>query len=168
MKHCLLYLFTLFSYSICLGQDKSEQASRPYGGNIGSDNQALSISVYTTGQPITFLNIEDYAGSKTLPGYFRINIKAPPNPPWVLTASIAEQYSFSNPGSMPDNFVSLVSLRSENTGQIVRLSSTPQVILRSSNNLPENDYTVDLIIDPPFNMQAGNLLEVVNFQLAIQ
>jgi hypothetical protein len=50
----------------------------------------------------------------------------------------------------------------------VRLSSTPQVILQSSNTLPENDYVIDLIADPPFNVPSGNYVFMVSFQIALQ
>jgi hypothetical protein len=154
-------LFTSFIGSFCFAQ----QSLVPQ--NVNEWSQTLSLEVLISGEPVVFSTAADYGGSKTFPGYYRLHVKAPPMP-WVITATVKDMYTTVTQDLATGDMAHLVSLRCESCGYSVRLSSTPQVILQSSNTLPENDYVIDLIADPPFNVPSGNYVFMVSFQIALQ
>jgi len=166
MKHYLFWLLTLFGSSSCFAQIQTEGVGNLMIAELG-DQQALSLDLTCSGEPFVFSDGMDYSDSKVLPGYFRLRVKAPALP-WIVTATVDELYLGSETGATTEDFARLVSLRSAAMGYSVRLSGSPQIILQSTNTLSENEFTIDMIIDPPFNFPSGSYLFMVNFQLQLQ
>ena len=132
-----------------------------------SQPMPTEMEIQASDQIITFATAEDFAGAKSIPGYYRIHVKSPQGP-WMVTARLVDQYSETGILAMPEEFVSLVSLREQSTGHTVRLSSTPQTIIFGGNGLPEQDFFIDLIVDPPFNLPTSKHTGIVSFQLTNQ
>ena len=127
----------------------------------------MAMEIEASEQLITFRTAEDFSGSKSIPGYYRIHITSPQGP-WMVTVRLVDQFSESGYVPMPEGYVSLVSLRDQSSGQTVRLSNTPQTLIFGTNGLPEADYFVDLIVDPPFDLPTSTHKGIVSFQLTNQ
>jgi len=179
MKRYLLSLVTVFSTIYCCsaqnGIGQSSNQNPPSGPGSNSNPRSTrfenpgqtSMEIYSSDQIITFRTGEDFAGSKSIPNYYRIHVRYP-HGPWMVTAKIVDQYSENGYVPMPEDYVSLVSLRDQSTGNVIRLSNVPQTIILCNNSLPENDYFVDLIVDPPFDMPTSTHRGIVSFQLTNQ
>jgi hypothetical protein len=166
MKQFFLTLSALLLHIACSGQQQPGQTV--FAGNFETEKAtSLNLEVHTSSsQTISFAGPADYVASKVVPAYFQLVVKAPAEP-WVITATINSMNSGSGFTTNSGEFTSLVSLRN-NMGQMVRLSQMPTIILQGGNNTSEQYYTIDLVIDPPFNMPAGNFLGMINFQLELQ
>lgn len=130
-----------------------------------SSGYPMELEVYSTDQVLSFSDARDYREPKVIPAYYKLRVKVPPVP-WVITARL-ESSDGINSAPRSNNGKSIVSLRSQ-MGIVVPLSQAPQIILSGGSGLTEQYTTIDLIVEPPFNMSAGDLFGFVTFQLLLQ
>ena len=159
MKQSILLLIMLILQFEGFGQNVVLES-----GNHKGWGSAMSLNVRTNEQSIKFERSSDYSARKILPAYFQLTVKAPQPAQWVITASLSDVYSASN---VPSNKLeNLVQLRTPG-GQTFILTNRPQIILQSNSNIKVDEFSLDLLIDPPFNMSEGVMPGMVNFRLEL-
>ncbi len=158
----LLILFALLA-GCHIGRAQS-RIQKPNAYPEHEQHIPLSMDIFNSGETIHFTIAADYQSSKTIPAYFQISVHG--NQPWILTASTNTPL-INAPGEPASGNVG-IKLRNSYSGQPISLSGTPQVILRGENSFPENNFLLDLIIDPPFNSAQGNINGLINFELSAQ
>lgn len=161
MKWLLLLILTL-SGPVIFAQRMA--STRPGFFAQPGSKPVFSMQVQSAGQAIRFGSIDDFRSSKAIPAYYRIHVES--SLPWVIMASIPAQNNDDPAGGRAAN--TPLKLRYSQNGHTVVLSAVPQVILQSTNSMPENDYTLDLIIDPPFDAPGDYMTGNINFELSPQ
>lgn len=137
---------------------------QPHMGQKASSGPEMLLQVLTDQAPARFISGDDFHAPKVLPSYYQLHISS--GGPWMVTAA-----SMASTGTSPMvdlKAIAHVSLRNRATGQVIRLSGAPQVVLLSNNQFRENDYGFDLIIDPPFDIPQGDYRGSVSFELSPQ
>jgi hypothetical protein len=153
-------------------QQKSETISnslnaennRLFSGSKGNQSTSLTLDVNSKNEDISFTRPADFESSKVIKNYFHIKVEAP-DLPWVVTATVAFE-----PGTVnlqtASRLSQIIQLQVNNAFPI-RLHDRPVVIITNNPDNPSKVYHVDLIIDPPFDIDAGSLKGVINFHLEL-
>jgi hypothetical protein len=165
IRNSLFALLLLWAAPV-QAQNLAESNLPPRGknGNVVNISTPLILDVNSRDASISFNQPEDFQSSKVVKNCFHIKVQAP-DLPWAVTAYVTFE------GNMLDletaaTLARLVQLRINN-GLPIRMADRPQAIIQYNPNNPNKNYEVDLIVDPPFNVNVNSLKGTVSFRLQL-
>lgn len=138
----------------------------PFGQNaLAINNTPLQLDVHSNQDVhISFSTPSDFETSKIINNCYHVKVGAP-DLPWVVTATIVFEQGTMNPEAAA-RMARMIQVR-VNNGLPVRLYDRPQAIITYNPDYRSNNYNVDLIVDPPFDIDATSIRGSIQFHLEL-
>ncbi len=165
----ILYILSLLPLSAT-----AQSNGNAYGiGNSASVTGSVSmpslmrIDVTDHHKQVVLNRIEDYENGKVAYDIASLNVKS--SRPWIVNIMTEGQYA--SPSSVTSSRtipVSMFSLKESSSDQFVVVGTSAQPLIRSNNSSLENNYTLDMLVKPPFGHQSGVYTTNIIFTLTQQ
>lgn len=153
-------------YSVQYDNDNGARVKEVRGTIVMPVLSDLTINV-TQDRDLNVKSFENIIGGKLYSGYVKLNVKC--NRPWIVSV-VANNSTFytSTSSGIQTVPVNVIKLKRTGTDKFINLSSLPQVILQNENNLIQNNYSLDLKVQPEFGYSGGRYNFDMTFTLTPQ